>query len=449
MSDFDVFDAIRRMDGPVEPPEGFAEELYTAVRARLDEVAVGAVPEEQTAPRRERRYLPAFAVAVVTVAFVAAMLSLAPGGEDSPAAEAPNLALPDPPSVTHNPDPNVIGPGGQGDGPTVLRTFAHPDAPFELLVVGPTSDRATIFDLPASVAYVYEAGEHALPRNGIDAVTPFGEQWLVFADEKLWRYEADIAVSPTIFSEMSGVIGNVDGGAIHYAEGASSLWVEARSSSGLTSGSRFVEVDMATGIVARTVGVVTGSEGAHLGPGGLMINDPVGIMALVSSEHGVEPGWPGTGVVAGDDALIWLDCSGGGEGGCVLRETKYLHVDRSLQRGDDLTAVDLGLIGDPIEAVRLLAPSPDLERVAWAARIGDRTNELRIIDLETGDVSVLGQYEISDTRAGPEITWSADGEWLFVLGKSPLAIEVATGEFFDLREWIISDGLVYGIGLHP
>ena len=270
----------------------------------------------------------------------------------------------------------------------------------------------------------------------------------MFADEKLWRYEADIGVSPTIFSELSGVIGNVDGAAIHYTEGASTLWVEARNDTGIAAGAQFVEVDVATGIVARTIGYAAGLDGAHMGPGGLVVNEPGGNQSfmVVISPHSSAQGWLGTGVVVRQDSLIWLDC---GSAGCVLRDTEYVRDDGSLQPGDDRVAVELGFIADPIEAVRMMAPSPNVEQLAWAARVGDRTNELRIIDLETGNVAALGRYETSDTRSGPEITWSADGEWLFVLGNSPLVFEVASGEVFDLREWIISDGLVYGIGLHP
>ncbi|MCP3977055.1 MAG: hypothetical protein GY720_21415 [bacterium] len=114
MSEFDPFAVLRTMDGPVEPPEAFGEDLYVKLRSRLDESAVGApqlAPPPSSLP--QRGFLVAVAALVGVLLMVGMVSWLSPAEEGDVAVDPPLLSRPEisTSSVEHNPDPAVIGPG--------------------------------------------------------------------------------------------------------------------------------------------------------------------------------------------------------------------------------------------------------------------------------------------------------------------------------------------------
>ena len=113
MSEFDPFDAMRQLDGPVVAPESFREELYIDLRRRLDQVAVGAPPTPEPPDVSPRRGLVVAGVALGSVLLMAGLLSwLAPAAEPDVVVDPPPLSEQEPSTsaVNHNPDPGVASP---------------------------------------------------------------------------------------------------------------------------------------------------------------------------------------------------------------------------------------------------------------------------------------------------------------------------------------------------
>lgn len=114
MSEFDPFEAMRAMDGPVHPSEEFGEALYDTLRAQLDESAVGAPHLPPPPASLPRRGLVVAGAALVSVLLMVGLLSwLAPADEADVAVDPPLLSRPETPTsaVDHNPDPAVVSPG--------------------------------------------------------------------------------------------------------------------------------------------------------------------------------------------------------------------------------------------------------------------------------------------------------------------------------------------------
>ncbi len=116
MSEFDPFAVMRTLDGPVDPPESFGEELYVSLRHSLDRHAIGApIEETMPAPAPPRRGMLVAAAVVAGLFLMGGLLSwLAPPGEQDANVDPLPLSEPDnaaPTSlVEHNDDPAVASP---------------------------------------------------------------------------------------------------------------------------------------------------------------------------------------------------------------------------------------------------------------------------------------------------------------------------------------------------
>ncbi|NND03189.1 MAG: hypothetical protein HKN91_10415, partial [Acidimicrobiia bacterium] len=135
MSDFDPFAVMKKLDGPVDPPETFGEELYTTLRHSMDRHAIGASTEERAAPAVSSRRGLLVAAAVVAAFFaMGGLLALLspPAGQEASVDPLP-LSEPDltatSSGVTHNPDPSVASPaptGGAAPSTTVAGPVTRP-----------------------------------------------------------------------------------------------------------------------------------------------------------------------------------------------------------------------------------------------------------------------------------------------------------------------------------
>lgn len=358
-----------------------------------------------------------------------------------------------------------VGSGGRFPPPVGTEVPMHlvPPLSFEMLAVAPDNRRVATIDFAAGLVTLYDGSESLLPTRMLDAAAPLADGWMTMAGGQLWWFPTGVARQPTVLAvfeadEWAPFAYAVPADGDVYAD---SIWtVQPGAGYGnffepsvvqllsVVSGEVIASVEVppdAAPVVASAAGLLLNHHD-WIDIGDSFIPDPASRkMMLVEPDGTTKPLWRGIGIHLAGDTVVWLDCANPGAV-CQLVATDIAEIDGRLEGiGHRVLADTAASYGASFQPGTSLV-SPDGRWVVVERRPRDGTAaSIDLVDLETFESRELRASGSLGSPVGPHMVWSADSEWLLILGERPTAIRIADGFSVDLWEWVPTDMEIFAV----